>query len=30
MTTSDLHTLTGAYALHALHEDERGRFERHA
>ncbi|MFD1313821.1 MULTISPECIES: anti-sigma factor [Streptomyces] len=30
MTTSDLHTLTGAYALHALDEDERGRFERHA
>src|SRR6478752_4991281 len=30
MTTSDLHTLTGAYALHALDADERGRFERHA
>lgn len=30
MTTSDLHTLTGAYALHALDEEERGRFERHA
>lgn len=30
MTTYDLHTLTGAYALHALDEEERGRFERHA
>ncbi|MCX4572407.1 anti-sigma factor [Streptomyces sp. NBC_01571] len=30
MTTSDLHTLTGAYALYALDADERGRFERHA
>ncbi|MGW7268449.1 anti-sigma factor [Streptomyces sp. NPDC054842] len=30
MTTVDLHTLTGAYALHALSEDERGAFERHA
>ena len=30
MTTVDLHTLTGAYALHALSEDERGEFERHA
>ncbi|MGW3662452.1 anti-sigma factor [Streptomyces sp. NPDC005141] len=30
MTTVDLHTLTGAYALHALPDDERERFERHA
>ncbi|MFE5140582.1 anti-sigma factor domain-containing protein [Streptomyces fagopyri] len=30
MTTSDLHTLTGAYALHALGDEERDRFERHA
>ncbi|MFI0966322.1 anti-sigma factor domain-containing protein [Streptomyces sp. NPDC021080] len=30
MTTADLHTLTGAYALHALDADERERFERHA
>ncbi|MET8860735.1 anti-sigma factor [Streptomyces sp. NPDC004579] len=30
MTTADLHTLTGAYALHALDDDERERFERHA
>ncbi|MFJ3222319.1 anti-sigma factor domain-containing protein [Streptomyces sp. NPDC086783] len=30
MSTVDLHTLTGAYALHALSEDERGAFERHA
>ncbi|MET7982643.1 MULTISPECIES: anti-sigma factor [unclassified Streptomyces] len=30
MTTADLHTLTGAYALHALADDERERFERHA
>ncbi|MEU8675788.1 anti-sigma factor [Streptomyces sp. NPDC048560] len=29
MSTADLHTLTGAYALHALPEDERGEFERH-
>ncbi|MFE9014258.1 anti-sigma factor [Streptomyces cyaneofuscatus] len=29
MTTADLHTLTGAYALHALPEDERHEFERH-
>lgn len=29
MTTADLHTLTGAYALHALPEDERREFERH-
>ncbi|MFD5813824.1 anti-sigma factor domain-containing protein [Streptomyces sp. NPDC127038] len=29
MTTADLHTLTGAYALHALEDDERERFERH-
>ncbi|WP_328498303.1 anti-sigma factor [Streptomyces sp. NBC_00414] len=28
--TVDLHTLTGAYALHALSDDERGEFERHA
>jgi Uncharacterized protein conserved in bacteria len=30
VTTVDLHTLTGAYALHALADDERERFERHA
>ncbi|MFF2510158.1 anti-sigma factor domain-containing protein [Streptomyces sp. NPDC058086] len=30
MTMADLHSLTGAYALHALDEQERGRFERHA
>ncbi|MFF4536036.1 anti-sigma factor domain-containing protein [Streptomyces aureus] len=30
MSTADLHTLTGAYALHALDADERERFERHA
>ncbi|MDQ1040777.1 anti-sigma-K factor RskA [Streptomyces sp. V3I8] len=30
MSTVDLHTLTGAYALHALSEDERVEFERHA
>ncbi|MFJ6838449.1 anti-sigma factor domain-containing protein [Streptomyces sp. NPDC091209] len=30
MTRVDLHTLTGAYALHALGDDERERFERHA
>ncbi|MFE2301914.1 anti-sigma factor domain-containing protein [Streptomyces sp. NPDC059445] len=30
MSTADLHTLTGAYALHALADDERERFERHA
>lgn len=29
MTTADLHTLTGAYALHALPDDERREFERH-
>ncbi|ARP72822.1 anti-sigma factor [Streptomyces pluripotens] len=29
MTAADLHTLTGAYALHALGADERGAFERH-
>ncbi|MFD9538785.1 anti-sigma factor domain-containing protein [Streptomyces sp. NPDC060022] len=29
MSTADLHTLTGAYALHALPEDERLAFERH-
>ncbi|MEU9646586.1 anti-sigma factor [Streptomyces sp. NPDC048188] len=28
-TTEDLHTLTGAYALHALGEDERAAFRRH-
>ncbi|MEU3731383.1 anti-sigma factor [Streptomyces sp. NPDC033538] len=27
--TEDLHSLTGAYALHALHDDERAAFERH-
>ncbi|GGX59400.1 anti-sigma factor [Streptomyces fructofermentans] len=30
MTTVDLHTLTGAYALHALSDEEREAFERHA
>ncbi|MCP3817184.1 anti-sigma factor [Streptomyces sp. A3M-1-3] len=29
MNTADLHTLTGAYALHALAPDERAEFERH-
>jgi len=29
MTSADLHTLTGAYAVHALDEDERREFERH-
>ncbi|MER5894662.1 anti-sigma factor [Streptomyces sp. NPDC001876] len=29
MSAADLHTLTGAYALHALPEDERLTFERH-
>ncbi|MEV3930785.1 MULTISPECIES: anti-sigma factor domain-containing protein [unclassified Streptomyces] len=29
MSTAELHTLTGAYALHALPEDERLSFERH-
>ncbi|GAA2943027.1 MULTISPECIES: anti-sigma factor [Streptomycetaceae] len=29
MSTAELHTLTGAYALHALPEDERIAFERH-
>lgn len=29
MSTSDLHTLTGAYAAHALDLDEREGFERH-
>ncbi|MFC8661421.1 anti-sigma factor domain-containing protein [Streptomyces sp. NPDC057199] len=29
MTTADLHTLTGAYALHALTHDEREEFRRH-
>ncbi|MEU0281109.1 anti-sigma factor [Streptomyces sp. NPDC006195] len=29
MTTADLHTLTGAYALHALEPGERAAFERH-
>ncbi|MEV7871956.1 anti-sigma factor [Streptomyces sp. NPDC088124] len=29
MTTADLHTLTGAYALHALAPAERAAFERH-
>ncbi|NJP99135.1 anti-sigma factor [Streptomyces zingiberis] len=28
-TAADLHTLTGAYALHALDAEERARFERH-
>ncbi|MEU6849539.1 anti-sigma factor [Actinacidiphila alni] len=29
MTTADLHTLTGAYAVHALPDGEREEFERH-
>jgi anti-sigma-K factor RskA len=29
MTTSDIHTLTGAYAVHALEDDERELFELH-
>ncbi|WP_434588138.1 anti-sigma factor [Streptomyces sp. A5-4] len=29
MSTAELHTLTGAYALHALAPDERAEFERH-
>ncbi|MGY0021717.1 anti-sigma factor [Streptomyces sp. cg35] len=29
MTTADLHTLTGAYALHALDPEEQAEFERH-
>ncbi|MBW1600531.1 anti-sigma factor [Streptomyces sp. JJ66] len=29
MTTVDLHTLTGAYAVHALSDTERAEFERH-
>ncbi|GAA2980366.1 anti-sigma factor [Streptomyces fulvorobeus] len=29
MSTAELHTLTGAYALHALPDDERQEFERH-
>ncbi|WP_329473649.1 anti-sigma factor [Streptomyces sp. NBC_01723] len=29
MRTEDLHSLTGAYALHALPDDERAAFERH-
>ncbi|MFF1280704.1 anti-sigma factor domain-containing protein [Streptomyces sp. NPDC058299] len=29
MTTTDLHALTGAYAVHALHDEERAAFERH-
>ncbi|MFD3376747.1 MULTISPECIES: anti-sigma factor [unclassified Streptomyces] len=29
MTSADLHTLTGAYALHALSEEEREEFRRH-
>lgn len=29
MTTADLHTLTGAYAVNALSEEERAAFERH-
>ncbi|MEV6142932.1 anti-sigma factor [Streptomyces sp. NPDC051992] len=29
MTTTDPHALTGAYAMHALHGDERAAFERH-
>ncbi|MGV9279828.1 anti-sigma factor [Streptomyces sp. NPDC003730] len=29
MTTADLHALTGAYAVHALDDEERAAFERH-
>ncbi|MGW0147350.1 anti-sigma factor [Streptomyces sp. NPDC003333] len=29
MTTADPHTLTGAYAVHALHDEERAAFESH-
>ncbi|MBU7600607.1 anti-sigma factor [Streptomyces sp. P38-E01] len=29
MSSADLHTLTGAYAVHALSEEERAAFERH-
>ncbi|MGC0339287.1 hypothetical protein RKD20_004321 [Streptomyces sp. SLBN-8D4] len=29
MTTVDLHRMTGAYALHALSDDETAAFERH-
>ncbi|GFH66649.1 MULTISPECIES: anti-sigma factor [Streptomyces] len=29
MTTAELHTLTGAYALHALDDEERAAFDRH-
>ncbi|MCM2580215.1 anti-sigma factor [Streptomyces meridianus] len=29
MNTAELHTLTGAYAVHALPDDERAEFERH-
>ncbi|PKT68090.1 anti-sigma factor [Streptomyces populi] len=29
MIATDLHALTGAYALHALHDDERAAFEHH-
>ncbi|MFI0939328.1 anti-sigma factor domain-containing protein [Streptomyces sp. NPDC021020] len=29
MTTTDLHSLTGAYALHAMADEERADFERH-
>ncbi|MEW2513718.1 anti-sigma factor [Streptomyces sp. NPDC046870] len=29
MTTTDLHALTGAYAVHALHGEENAAFERH-
>ncbi|NEB82028.1 zf-HC2 domain-containing protein, partial [Streptomyces sp. SID14478] len=29
MNTADLHTLTGAYAVHALSDEERVAFERH-
>ncbi|MFD4989949.1 anti-sigma factor domain-containing protein [Streptomyces sp. NPDC058374] len=29
MTTAELHTLTGAYALHALSDEERADFDRH-
>ncbi|MFI0981679.1 anti-sigma factor domain-containing protein [Streptomyces sp. NPDC021093] len=29
MSTAELHTLTGAYALHSLPDDERAAFERH-
>ncbi|MFB7241308.1 zf-HC2 domain-containing protein [Streptomyces populi] len=29
LTTTDAHALTGAHAVHALHDEERAAFERH-